>query len=373
MFLNILKYHIISNIRQKENFFWTLCFPLLLATVFNLAFSSLNDFEKTITFPVAVVDVDGSGKEIISTLEDISMLEVHKTDIQNADTLLNECDVDAIINIEKGKSSLIVINSDYSQSIIKNILDEVQQTSITINDIFSLNPDGVSIETLNLAQSNPSYINQKSDVSKNNDIYSIFFFALISMTCMFSAMTSMYSVVNIQGNQSALGARQNICPASKLTIFGANFTGDIISQYFSVVLLLFYIKCVLKYNIGNLDGWMFLFVFVSVFASLTLGTFLSSIIKLKQNNKSSIITAISLISCGLSGLFSVDIKIMIEDKIPFIKYINPATLISDGLISLYYYNSLSRYFLRISILGAFGIILFAGTCLILRGQKYDSI
>lgn len=374
MFLNILKYHIISNFRIKQNFFWTLLFPMILSTFFYMAFSSLDDIEKTINFPVAVVDIDNSGDQVISTLEEISVFEIKQTDADKANDMLENGDIDAIINIEDGNASLYVILNDLSQNIIKSILDQIKQTTIIINDIYSLSPDGnVNTEALNLAQSSPSYTHQSKAMSKNNDNCAIYFFALLSMTCLNCANTSLYSVVGIQGNQSSLGARQNICPAKKRTIFGANFTGDLMSQYLSIVLVLFYIKYILRYNIGDFSIWMFLLAFVGVFVSLTIGTFFGAIIKTKDTTKSGIVTAISLISSGMAGLYNDNIKVILENKLPIIKYINPGTLISDGFISLYYYDSVSRCILRIAILGIAGIILFAGTCLVLRRQKYDSI
>lgn len=372
MFSNIMKYHIIANIKQKDNFFWTLCFPFILATVLNITFCSLKSVEKITLYPVAVVDIDNSGKEIISKLESNSMIEVNITDKENADELLRKDKVVGVINIKDGEISLLVSNSSYEQSIIKSILEDIEQTSFMLTNLESINSGNTDENLMNFISSDNSYT-RAVNINTNNDVYVVFFFSLIAMACLFSGMTSLYSVNNIQANQSTIGAKQSIIPEKKFIVFSANFTSDMISQYFSIILLVLYIKYVLKYNIGNINGWMLIFIFISLFASISFGAFLSAIVKLKVNIKSSILTAISLISCGISGFFSYEIKLIIEDKIPFIKYINPASLITDGLMALYYYNSYNMYFICIVILGIIGMLLFTGTCLVLRRQKYDSI
>ncbi len=374
MFSKIFKYRLMINFKQKENFFWTLCFPLILATLFNMAFGSLGKLDKIESIPVAIVDLDDSGKDTVSTLEKIDILEVKKADEKKADELLKKGKVDAIIKISNSSASISVTDSDYNQTIVKSIVDQISRTKAVITDIYSINPQGVATAINNMtSQSSQSYTENSSDSGKNNDQYAIFFFALIAMTCLFASSTGLYSVINVQANQSDIGARQSLSPVRKIQLFGIHFLCDIITQTIGCIILLYYIKYILKFNIGKIDGWMILLIAVSIFACLSIGTFLSSVVKAKESVKVGIITSFSLVSSGISGLFANQVKAVVEGKLPIIKYINPATLISDGLISLYYYNSISKYLISIAILGGAGIVLFTGTCLVLRRQIYESI
>jgi predicted Zn-dependent peptidase len=56
MFLHILKYNFISALRVKQLNFWILIFPIILGTLFNIAFSGIMDSEKFKTIPVAIVE-----------------------------------------------------------------------------------------------------------------------------------------------------------------------------------------------------------------------------------------------------------------------------------------------------------------------------
>ena len=56
MFLHLFKYRFKSFLREKEEFFWCLIFPLILFLCFKLAFSSIADKEWAFhSIPVAVV------------------------------------------------------------------------------------------------------------------------------------------------------------------------------------------------------------------------------------------------------------------------------------------------------------------------------
>ncbi|MEI3499074.1 MAG: hypothetical protein V8Q71_00925 [Bacilli bacterium] len=46
----------------------------------------------------------------------------------------------------------------------------------------------------------------------------------------------------------------------------------------------------------------------------------------------------------LSGMMGVTLKYVIDKNIPVVNLINPNNLITDGFYSLYYYDTLSRYF-----------------------------
>ena len=66
-------------------------------------------------------------------------------------------------------------------------------------------------------------------------------------------------------------------------------------------------------------------------------------------------------------------KYIIDKNIPIINKINPASMITDGFYSLYYYETLNRYWFNIYSLLIFSAIMFGLSILSLRRQKYDNI
>lgn len=373
MFFKILKYHTLCNIKQKDNFFWTLCFPLILATFFSMAFGDLGKQDKMKAIPIAVIETQDSSEQS-KVLDNISILDIRTKSQDKADSLLKKGDIDAIVYFNGKNTSLEVTDSDFNQTIVKSIIDQIMKTNCIVTDIMTsnggrINPDNL-IADLNNPESNTV---ENKDAGKNNDQYAIFFFALIAMAILFAISTGVYSIINLQGNQSPLGARQCLSPTKKVSIYGIYVLCDLFTQSLACVILLFYIKYILRFNIGTINGWMILLVIVSAFASICLGTFISSVCTASESIKGSIGSSVSLVSSGLAGLYSNQVKGIVESKMPAIKYINPATLISDGFISLYYYNSISKYLVSVYILAGIGLLLFALTCLVLRRQSYASI
>lgn len=66
-------------------------------------------------------------------------------------------------------------------------------------------------------------------------------------------------------------------------------------------------------------------------------------------------------------------KYIVDKNIPIVNKLNPASMITDGFYSLYYYDTLDRYFFNIASLLIFALIMLTISYFSLRRQKYDSI
>ena len=96
-------------------------------------------------------------------------------------------------------------------------------------------------------------------------------------------------------------------------------------------------------------------------------------IKSNENTKTGILIAITMLGCFLSGMMGITMKYIVDKNIPIINKINPASMITDGFYSLYYYDTLDRFFFNIISLLLFSIIMFIISYNGLRRQKYDNI
>ena len=72
-------------------------------------------------------------------------------------------------------------------------------------------------------------------------------------------------------------------------------------------------------------------------------------------------------------MMGITMKYIVDKNIPIVNKINPASMITDGFYSLYYYDTLDRYFFNIASLLIFALIMIAISYFSLRRQKYDSI
>ena len=56
MFLHLYLYRLKCIIRDKQNVFWTLMFPLILATFFHLALSNISNMESFTEIKIGIID-----------------------------------------------------------------------------------------------------------------------------------------------------------------------------------------------------------------------------------------------------------------------------------------------------------------------------
>jgi len=66
-------------------------------------------------------------------------------------------------------------------------------------------------------------------------------------------------------------------------------------------------------------------------------------------------------------------KYVIDKNIPIVNKLNPASMITDGFYSLYYYDTLDRFYFNIASLLTLSVVMIIISYLSLRRQKYDSI
>ena len=66
-------------------------------------------------------------------------------------------------------------------------------------------------------------------------------------------------------------------------------------------------------------------------------------------------------------------KYIIDSNIPLLNKINPASMITDGLYSLYYFDTYNRFIFDIVSLIIFSLVMILLSIRGLRRTKYDSI
>ncbi len=371
MFLHIFKYKLKTLIMEKEGLFWTLFFPVILSTLFYFAFGNLNASEKMEKVNISLVESSASDTNFTKALEDTNMFNIQKTSADEAKKLLSDGKISGYISNDDG-IKLTVKKTGLQESIINSVLDQYAQINSTVNTVFMLNPQGNITELMGTLQAPPEYL-ERVPVSETNNTNVVYFYALLAMTCLSAATFGAYDVTNIQANQSQRAARLSVSPTHKLKIFLASICGTIVFQFVSILIVLAYMSGILNVDFGNSMGYVVMMCLVSTFMGVTMGTAIGSLMKAKENVKIAIISSFCMVCCFLAGMMSADVKYIVQSKFPPISYINPANLITDGFLSLYYYKSPNQYFLSLGILAGFSVIFSAITYLVLRRQKYASI
>lgn len=199
------------------------------------------------------------------------------------------------------------------------------------------------------------------------------FYTLIAMTCLYGGCLSMVSINQTLANMSNKGKRVAVSPTKKGTIILSSLLASYIAQLIGLAILFVYTLLVLKVDYGNNTGLIILLAMMGSFAGLSLGTFVGTVFKANENAKTGILIAFTMLGCYLSGMMGITMKYVVDKNVPIINQVNPASMITDGFYSLYYYNTLDRYWNNIASLMIFAFVLIAISFFSLRRQKYDSI
>lgn len=384
MFLHNLKYSFKILFKSKMLIFWTFAFPIILGTFFNMAFKDIENNEKLDIIDIAIVDNENFNnsilyKETFKELGDSSnenyMFNIKYVDLETSKKLLKDKKIIGYLLIEDDVK-IVVNSSGINETIFRQVVDEIIQTEIVINYKVSKIEDSQDInnQVIDIVNDINNTKNNIVDKSSNNLSYTLIeFYTLIAMACLYGGILGMVSINNNLANMSAQGKRVSASPLSKFKLILSSVISSYITQIIGIILLFIYTIIILKVDYGDNLFLVILLALVGCLAGLSLGIFIATIFKTNDNIKTGIIISISMVGCFLSGMMGITMKYYVDKYVPIINKLNPANMITDGFYSLYYYNTLNRYYFNLCSLLLFSIILIIMSVLSLRRQKYDSI
>ncbi|BFL07018.1 ABC transporter permease [Thomasclavelia ramosa] len=376
MFYHFFKYQFKTLLRNKMVIFWTLVFPLALATFFNLAFANLTASEEFETVKVALVEEQANSqfKETLQELEkgDDKLIDLQITSLDKAQQLLKDEKITGYY-VVSNEIKLVVNNTGIDETILESIVNEYNSTMSTVENIATLNPSALQsniLNTVNLSKNN--FENQ--NIGGNTDLTVVYFYTLIGMNCLNASFCGLRTTSQIEANLSRQGTRITISPISKLVTVLSGILSAFIIQFSIMMVLMAYLIFGLGVGFGEQTGYIILLIAIGCFTGVGLGNFAGNVLKFKkEDTKISFLSSFSLVLSFFSGMMIIDIKYWMQTNLPILTYINPVSLITDGLYALYYYDNLSRYTTNMICLFVIGVLLILGSLFFTRRKQYDSI
>ena len=393
MFIHNFKYSLKTLFRNKALIFWTFAFPIILGTFFNMAFSNIESSEKLDIINIAIIKNDDfNNNEIFKTaFEELSdknnddrLFETRYTTEEDAKKLLKDEEIVGYMKLVNDEPKLTFTTSGINETIFKYVSEEIAQTSNIIKNLseeeikkemiagnYNIDYERIYNNVIELTEEDDVRLN---NVSNSNLGYTMIeFYTLIAMACLYGGILGAVAINQNLANMTNQGKRVSVSPTSKGKIILSSVLASYITQLVGVALLFLYTIFVLKVDYGNKLGLDIALAMAGSLAGLSLGVAVATTIKSNDNVKTGIIIAITMLGCFLSGMMGITMKYIIDKNIPIINKLNPASMITDGFYSLYYYDTLDRYIFDIGSLLIFALILIAISYISLRRQKYDSI
>ena len=392
MFIHNLKYTIKSLLKNRTLIFWTFAFSIILSTFFYMAFSNIENDEKLQIFDIAVIDNDGFEKQEIyqETLKKLSeesdkkLFNIKYVGKEEAEDLLEKSEIEGYILFENETPKIVVKNTGTYQTIIKFVVDEIEQTKTVVRDLTEqdikkeIENGNINFNTENivnniLAKINNEKVELKNISNSNLSYMMIEYYTVIAMACMYGGMIGITAINGCLANMSNRGKRIAVSPTRKSVIVLSSAIGAYFVSLIGVALLIIFLVLALKVNFGTNLGLVILLTMIGNLAGTSLGVLIASCFKVSEGTKTGITISVSMILSVLSGMMGVTLKYLIDKNAPIINRMNPNNLITDGFYSLYYYNTLDRYWSDILNLLIFSIICLVISFISLRREKYDSI
>ena len=393
MFKHNFKYAFKTLFRNKMLIFWTFAFPIILGTLFNLAFSNIENSEKLNIIDIAIVNSeefqnDEIYKEAFKNLSDENnedrLFNTKYISKEEAITLLEDGKITGYFELENNKPKVTISTNGINETIFKYIVEEIEEQKSIITNIANekisqelkngnLSLDYQKIYSEILTKLDSSEVKLKNISNSNLSYTMIEFYTLIAMTCLYGGILGIVTINNNLPNMSNKGKRVSVAPISKGKLIFGSLLASYVVQLIGLALLFIYTVFVLKVDYGENLPLIILLALVGSLAGLSLGIAIGTLVKSNDNTKTGILIATTMLGCFLSGMMGITMKYIVDKNVPIVNKINPASMITDGLYSLYYYNTYNRYFFDVISLLIFSIIMIMISYRGLRRQKYDSI
>lgn len=388
MFIHNFKYSLKTLFKDKMLVFWTFMFPIILGTLFNMAFSNIEDSEKLDVIDIAVVNIknDEIVKNVFKTLSDDKndekLFNISYVNLEDAkELLLNDKIVGYLIVSDEIK--IVVGQNGINETILKFVVDEIIEYKEIVSSVISMEINNITNKEIDMhsfisniykevIEKMENDVSIKDISSKHLSYTMIEFYTLIAMTCLYGGIFAVVSLNKCLANMGTKGARVEVSPTRKSTLVLSSLLASYVAQLVGLFILFMYTIFVLNIDYGEDILMVVVTSLVGTLAGLSLGVMVASLFKTNENTKTGILIAVTMFGCFLSGMMGITMKHVIDSNVPILNKINPAAMITDAFYSLYYAGR-ERFYFDIFSLILFSIILIGVSIFSLRRQKYDSI
>lgn len=377
MFGHIFVYRLKCLARERTLLFWMLIYPMVLATLFWLAFSNLNNSAAFASIPVAAVDnaafaADEPFQHALESAgygEGQRLFNVSRLPQEQAEAALKDNRIKGYILLDGGYH-VVVKESGVSQTILKSFVDSYLQANSAAERIRKSNPDAAAAFR---APSGESRLADAAPGKADADGTMIYFYALLAMAALFGGFWG-YKVINeSQANMSVQGARMSLAPVHKLKSILYSLCAAVLLHFAAMAALVAYLGLALGIGFGAQLGYVLLACLASSFMGVAYGACVGCIPGRNEMVKNMLLVMSGIVMAFLSGLMVSSMKYNVVHAVPAMAWLNPANLIADAFYSLYYYSTYTRFFFNVGLMLAFSATFSLIIFLVIRRQRYASI
>lgn len=382
MFWHLYYYRLKIQLNNKTLLFWSLLFPLILGLFFTAALSNLDTIDLVKKIPVGIVADEKISPKMtdffLNTLNEVKandekMFIPTVLSKETAEKHLRNERISGYYTITDDDLTLTFSKQTIQQNIMDSFMNQFIQNKTTLATLEKEDPALLASSITKKIGKTTNYISVAKATTTKSSVKSFYFFTLIGMSCMFGMFWGISNATDEQANQSANGIRLSMTPKNKLLIALTNLTSSFTILIVEIFFILGFFYFV--YNVDFGDRWLLILVTCALAAltALSLGVLFGNLLKVPINQKISLAVTVQMTCSFLAGMMSPDIKLLVNQYIPWLNAINPVNLISEALYKLYYYQNINSFYTNLLSLGLLTVIFITISIIYERRVQYVSL
>jgi ABC-2 type transport system permease protein len=361
--------------RAKSITFWSVAFPLVLATLFYMAFADID--KAGLARPVSIVVVDDAAYRaapgLAETIEASHTGEDPWLDVEYVQT---ETAAEQLVGdggyygyVKAESSGQLEYHRDWrdytgydpGHEIATALLD-----SYLRNAAFAASHPGAAMQQpANFTKSVQLTAQAPSDQVRY--FYSVLGFAVV-MGCNFA----MFGVSGLRSGRSQIGARVALGGVARYRVLAPTVAAAYILTLVTLIIGFLYIRFVLQIAFGGRDWEILAILAVGAMATTALGAALATV-PLPAAALAGLSAAIACLLSLFAGLYGPGSQLLadqVAQSAPWFTWFNPAREIYDALFSLYCYDTFDQAAVAMGKLALLALALFAVAAWAMRRVRH---
>lgn len=337
------------NFKDFGYWFWTLLYPLLLSTLFILTTSNITG-DGMEDIPVGITEEH----QLTSTLDEIEILEVTETTESEALSLMEDDELSGFINEE---NELLVTESGINQTILESVLNE-------INQVYE---SGIPFE--NFSFDNNFIV--ETDADREPQV--VLFYSLIAMMVFYTMFSSIEFITTVQPNLSAMGARFQAGPYSKIKLLLASAAGALVLGLLTNFIIITFLMIFYEGPLFSEFPATILLLIVGNITGIGIGFAVGLVPKINANFKTFVGLIFLLALTFSAGMIGPAVRVLVNEHLPMLNSLNPVARLTDTLFKINLMDNFDDYMMTLGILIGIAVVMFMLTLFALRRKQYDSL
>ena len=378
--------------RNPSTLIWCLAFPIVLATLLFSMLGGLRSINSIDVVDVAVVADDAWGQspfsEVVEGLSqgDGRLLETHEVgSLAEGEGLVTAGKASGVYQVgSDGRPTLTLppdVPGDSSVQVDSTVLEVVAdaylQNARLVGRIAEEDPAALAdADAVGAALGLEPRIEAARITHEVPDETVRYYYALLGMVAMFCAQGALVAVGQLLPNEGPLGARRCVSGTSRTAQLAGVVLGSWVVSFTCLAISFLYIRFAGGIGFGGREGLCVAGLACASLMASGIGTLVAAIPLGGSDARSGIMTVANLACSALAGLFGPAVMTVADQlarDVPWETWANPVRLSSDLFYSLFYYESLSPFWLRCAGCVAYAAATLGVAAIVLRRQRYEHL